>query len=211
MSRLENLIKGIWKENPVLVSLLGLCSVMAVTTTVQNAIGLGLGFTFVLILSNVIISLIRKIVPNEIRIPVYIVVVATLVTLVEMIMEAFFPGLYDSLGIWISLIVVNCIILGRAEAFASQNGVLDSFLDAVGMAIGYTLVILLIALIREFFGTGSITIWENIKLTITNPNVKKIFNDFFINPPAAFIILGFIIGIATYFKNRHNDKKVEVK
>ena len=112
MSKKQNLLKGMWAENPVLVSLLGLCSVLAVTNKVENAIGLGLGFTFVLILSNVIISLIRKIVPDEIRIPVYIVVVATLVTLVEMLMKAFVPALDSSLGIWISLIVVNCIILG---------------------------------------------------------------------------------------------------
>lgn|SRR5690554_548922 len=204
MSKKQNLLKGMWAENPVLVSLLGLCSVLAVTNKVENAIGLGLGFTFVLILSNVIISLIRKIVPDEIRIPVYIVVVATLVTLVEMLMEAFVPALYSSLGIWISLIVVNCIILGRAEAFASKNNVVDSLLDAVGMSVGYTGVLIVISLIREFLGTGTITIWGELQLKIAE---GKFFTDFFVNPPSAFIILGLLIGTATLI----NSKRKEVK
>lgn len=204
MNRLYNLTKGIWKENPVLVSLLGLCSVLAVTNKLENAIGLGLGFTFVLILSNVIISLIRKIVPEEIRIPIYIVVVATLVTLVEMLMEAFAPALYNSLGIWISLIVVNCIILGRAEAFASKNNVLDSLYDAIGMSIGYSLAIIVVAIVREFLGTGTITLWGDIKLVSLE---GKFFTDFFVNPSAAFIILGLFIGIATFFNTRKNEVK----
>ena len=133
-------VNGIWKENPILVSLLGLCSALGVTNSLQNAIGMAAAFAFVLILSNVVISLIRKIVPSEIRIPVFIVVIATLVTLVKMIVQAFFPSLHLSLGVWIPLIVVNCIILGRAEAFAQRNGVLASLLDALGMSIGYALL-----------------------------------------------------------------------
>ncbi len=204
MTKRENLLKGMWKENPILVSLLGLCSSLAVTTTVENAIGLGLGFAFVLILSNLIISLIRKIVPYEIRIPIYIVVVATLVTLVEMLMEAFLPGLYSSLGIWISLIVVNCIILGRAEAFASQNNVLDSLLDAIGMSVGYTAVLIVIAFAREFLGTGSITIWGDFKLNLLSGNF---FSDFFQNPSSAFILLGILIGLATLINNKIKKRK----
>lgn len=204
MTKRENLFKGMWKENPVLVSLLGLCSVLAVTNSVENALGLGLAFAFVIILSNIIISLIRKIVPNEIRIPIYIVVVASLVTLVEMLMNAYLPSLYSSLGIWIPLIVVNCIILGRAEAFASQNKVGASFLDAVGMAAGYAGVLIVLSTIREFLGTGTITIWGDLQLKIAEGNF---FTDFFLNPPSAFILLGIIIGLATLINNKRNEVK----
>jgi electron transport complex protein RnfE len=199
MTKKENLLKGFWRENPVLVSLLGLCSILAVTNKVQNALGLTIGFTFVLVLSNVIISLIRKIVPNEIRIPIYIVIVATLVTLVEMLMQAFLPSLYDAIGFWISLIVVNCIILGRAEAFASQNSVGDSLLDAIGMSVGYGGVIILISFVREFLGTGGVTFWNDKTITIVS---GKFFNDFFLNQPSAFILLGLTIGIATLINNK---------
>ena len=204
MTKRENLLKGMWRENPILVSLLGLCSVLAVTNSLENAIGLGLGFAFVIILSNIIISLIRKIVPNEIRIPIYIVVVATLVTLLEMLMNAFLPSLYSSLGIWIPLIVVNCIILGRAEAFASKNNVGDSFLDAVGMSVGYAGVLIVLSAIREFLGTGSITIWGDLQLKIAEGNF---FTDFFLNPPSAFILLGILIGLATLINNKRNEVK----
>lgn len=205
MTRRENILKGIWLENPILVSLLGLCSTLAVTYTVQNAIGLTLGFAFVLILSNVIIAAIRKIVPNEIRIPIYIVVVATLVALVEMLMRAYLPGLYDSIGFWISLIVVNCIILGRAEAFASQNTVYDSFLDAIGMSVGYGGVLILLAATRELLGTGGFIIWDGVTVNLLN---GSFFNgDFFLSPPAAFILLGILIGIANIINNRRKEVK----
>lgn len=203
MTKSENLLKGLWKENPILVSLLGLCSTLAITNKFESAIGMGIAFIFVMILSNVIVSLIRNFVPREIRIPIYIVIVATLVTVVEMLMEAFLPELFNSLGIWISLIVVNCIILGRAEAFASQNGVFDSFLDAVGMGIGYTGVILLLSLIREVLGTGKITIWGDFVIKLTDQdNPAKFFTQFFVKEPAAFILLGFIIGFATLINTR---------
>ncbi|HQC74516.1 MAG TPA: electron transport complex subunit RsxE [Bacilli bacterium] len=142
MTKRENFLKGFWKENQILVSLLGLCAPLAITTTVENALGMSAILMFVLILSNVIISAIRKIVPNQIRIPIFIVVIATLVTLAEMIMAAFLPSLSKSLGMWISLVVVNCIILGRAEAFASKNNILDSLIDAIGMVLGYALVLI---------------------------------------------------------------------
>jgi len=199
MTKKENLLKGFWNENPVLVSLLGLCSVLAVTDKVQNALGLALGFTFVIVLSNVIISLFRKIVPHEIRIPIYIVIVATLVTVVEMLMEAFVPTLYNSIGFWISLIVVNCIILGRAEAYASKNTVGSSFLDAVGMAVGYGGVIILISIIREFLGSGGITFWNDNTITIVS---GSFFNSFFLSQPSAFILLGLVIGFATLINNK---------
>ncbi|HEY8395273.1 MAG TPA: electron transport complex subunit RsxE [Bacilli bacterium] len=204
--RKDVLLNGIWKENPILVSLLGLCSTLAITLSIENALGMGIAFTFVLIMSNVIISLIRKIVPNEIRIPVYIVVVATLVVIVEMLMSAFVPALYSSLGIFIPLIVVNCIILGRAEAFASKNGVFDSLLDAIGMSIGYTAVLVVLSLIREFLAFGSITVWGNLKVSMgENPGI--FFTKFFSNPPSAFILLGVFIGLANIINSHRKGAK----
>ncbi|MDD4000739.1 MAG: electron transport complex subunit E [Bacilli bacterium] len=199
--RKDVLVNGIWKENPILVSLLGLCSVLAISTSVENALGMGAAVTFVLVLSNIIIALIRNIVPNEIRIPVYIVVIATLVVLVEMIMAAFLPSLYNSLGIFIPLIVVNCIILGRAEAFASKNGVFDSLLDAIGMSIGYTAVLIVLSVIREFLAEGSVTIWGNLKLTLAD-DPGSFFTDFFKKPASAFILLGVFIGVANLINTR---------
>lgn len=147
---------GIFKENPVLILLLGCCSVLAISVTVSGALGMGAALTFVLVGSNVVISLLRKIIPDKIRIPCFIVVIATFVTLVEMIVEAFLPDLYNSLGVFLALIVVNCIVLGRAEMFASKNGVFDSLLDGLGMGIGYTMVICGIAVFRELVGSGTI-------------------------------------------------------
>ena len=147
---------SIFKENPVLILLLGCCSVLAISVTVSGALGMGAALTFVLVGSNVVISLLRKIIPDKIRIPCFIVVIATFVTLVQMIVQAFLPSLYESLGVFLALIVVNCIVLGRAEMFASKNGVLDSLLDGLGMGVGYTLVIGLIAVFRELVGSGTL-------------------------------------------------------
>ena len=148
---------GIFKENPVLILLLGCCSVLAISVTVSGALGMGAALTFVLVGSNVVISMLRKIIPDQVRIPAYIVVVATFVTLLQMLVQAFLPSLYESLGIFLALIVVNCIVLGRAEVFASKNIVIDSFLDGLGMGIGYTIVIVGIAIVREVVGNG--TFW----------------------------------------------------
>ena len=147
---------GIFKENPVLILLLGCCSVLAISVTVSGALGMGAALTFVLVGSNVVISLLRKIIPDKIRIPCFIVVIATFVTLVQMVVQAFLPSLHESLGVFLALIVVNCIVLGRAEMFASKNGILDSLLDGLGMGIGYTLVIGLIAVFRELVGSGTL-------------------------------------------------------
>ena len=148
---------GIFKENPVLILLLGCCSVLAISVTISGALGMGAALTFVLVGSNVVISMLRKIIPDQVRIPAYIVVVATFVTLLQMLVQAFLPSLYESLGIFLALIVVNCIVLGRAEVFASKNTVIDSFLDGLGMGIGYTIVIVGIAIVREVVGNG--TFW----------------------------------------------------
>ncbi|HOR18084.1 MAG TPA: electron transport complex subunit E [Bacilli bacterium] len=207
MTKLQNFTKGILKENPILVSVLGLCPTLAITKSVENAIGMGIAILFVLVFSNFIISLIRNIVPNEIRIPMFIVVIATLVTLVEMLMAAFLPALHESLGIFIPLIVVNCIILGRAEAYASKNKPLDSIIDGAGMAIGYTLVLIIISIIREFLASGTITIWGDLQLTVNPEQSAQIFTSFFVSPPGAFIILGLLLGIVAAIRNHKKEVK----
>lgn len=156
MMNWKNLKAGLIDENPVFVLYLGACSVLAITTTLNAAIGMGVSVIFVLLMSNIIISALRKIIPNEIRIPVYIVVIASLVTIVEMLIHAFSPSLYSALGTFIDLIVVNCIIMGRAEAFANKNTVFDSALDAIGMGIGYTFALIAMSIIRQILGSGSI-------------------------------------------------------
>ena len=156
MNKIKILTNGFIKENPVLVLLLGLCPTLAVTTSAINAIGMGLATTFVLIMSNTIISLLKNIIPNKVRIPAFIVVIATFVSIVDLVLQAYIPALAASLGLFIPLIVVNCIVLGRAEAFASKNSVLKSMLDGIGMGIGFTLALFIIGAIRELLGNGGI-------------------------------------------------------
>lgn len=159
MSHKSELTKGIFKENPIFIIMLGMCPTLGVSTQVSNALGMGAGVLFVLFFSNIFISLLKNVIPDSIRIPGYIVIIASFVTIVEMVMHAFVPAVYSALGIYLPLIVVNCIILGRAEAFANKNSVFDSALDAIGMGIGFTLGLTLIALIREVFGAGTITLF----------------------------------------------------
>lgn len=218
MTKTQNLFKGFIKENPLFVLMLGTCPALAITTKVENALGMGLAFSFVMILSNVIISLINssekiKELIKPIRIPVYIVVIATLVTIVEMVMEAFLPDLYNSLGVFISLIVVNCIVLGRAEAYASKNKPVDSLIDGVSMGLGYTLALLIISFIREFLGEGTITIWGSIKL-----NCVPIFEaigitpiSFFTSSAGAFMVFGIILAIIQAVKNNQANKQKAAK
>ena len=179
---------GLLHQNPVLVQLLGVCSILAVTTSLENALGMSLAVTIVLTLSNMVISLLRKIIPNEVRIVSYIVVIAGFVTVVDLLMQAFLPALANSLGIFIPLIVVNCIILARAEAFASKNGILASAVDGLGMGLGYSFVIAFVGLVREILGSGTILGFE-------------LFGGFyqpcsmFIMPAGAFIVLGCTIAL----------------
>ncbi len=167
LTRLSNLTKGFIKENPVFVSLLGMCPALAVTMTLETSLGMGLLVIFVLTLSNIVISLIKKLVPPQVKIPVYIVVIATFVTIVGMLTQAFAPALFDSLGIFIPLIVVNCLILGRAESFASKNNVLDSTIDGVGMALGFTGALMLIGFSRELLATGAIAYGTYLPLPVS--------------------------------------------
>lgn len=198
MNALNVFNRGILKENPVLKMLLGLCPVLAVTTTAINGIGMGVATTFVLLGSNIVISLTGKLIPSTVRIPCYIVVIATFVTIVDLLIKAFSPELTASLGIFIPLIVVNCMVLGRAEAFASKNGLIHSTLDALGMGIGFTLALFILAAMREILGSGEIF---GIALgEINNPVLA------FALPPGAFAGLGFIIaGIAALEMKRRTS------
>lgn len=186
--------KGIVRENPVLTALLGLCPALAVTTTVINGLGMGLATTFVLLGSNIVISLLAKSIPAKVRIPAYIVVIATFVTIVDSLIQAFSPELNKSLGIFIPLIVVNCIVLGRAEAFASRNRVWPSILDALGMGLGFTLALALLAAIREVLGSGSVL---GINVLGDIPPIL-----IFVLPPGAFLALGFIIAAVAYLSRK---------
>ncbi len=179
--------KGIFKENPILVLALGLCPTLAVSTSLQNALGMGLSATFVLICSNILISMFKRFIPSRVRIPSYIVIIATFVTIVELVMEAYLPSLYKQLGIFVPLIVVNCIILGRAEAFASKNGVFASFLDGLGMGIGFTFTLSIIGLIREVLGAGKIWGYP-VSLDFVPVLV-------FALPPGALLVLGLMLAI----------------
>ena len=186
MGRLGEFTKGLVRENPVLVLLLGLCPTLAITTSLTNAIGMGLSATFVLVGSNVIVSLFSGFFPRSIRIPCYIVVIATFVTIVKMVLAGFFPALDESLGIFIPLIVVNCIILGRAEAFASKKGFVDSLLDAVGMGAGFTLALLVISFIREVLGS-----WKLFGAPITDGGFDSV--KVLVMAPGAFLVLGLVL------------------
>lgn len=155
---IKEFTKGIFKENPIFIIALGLCPALGTSTMVINALGMGAGVIFVLVCSNIIVSLLKNFIPDTVRIPAYIVVIASFVTIVEMMMQAYAPALYGALGVFVPLIVVNCVILGRAEAFANKNKVFPSILDALGMGLGFTLGLLLIALVREVLGAGTITL-----------------------------------------------------
>lgn len=160
MSKLNLITKGFVKDNPTFMLLLGMCPTLATTTSAVNGMSMGLATTFVLILSNMAISAIARFIPDKVRIPSYIVVIATFVTLLQFVMQAYTPAIYDTLGLFIPLIVVNCIVLGRAEAFANKNGVVDSALDAIGVGLGFTVSLTVLGLVREALGSGSLFGWK---------------------------------------------------
>jgi len=189
------LFRGLWQENPVLVLVLGMCPTLAVTTSAYNGIGMGIATLAVLLGSNIIVSLIRNLIPAKIRIPAYIVVIATFVTIVDMVLEAFLFNLHQSLGLFIPLIVVNCIILGRAEAFASKNTVLDSALDAIGMGLGFTATLFALGSVREILGNGTWTLFQYQETLIQFHLLPKSVDPILVMilPPGAFITLAFFI------------------
>ncbi|SFK73501.1 electron transport complex subunit RsxE [Proteiniphilum acetatigenes] len=186
-NNLKVLINGIIKENPIFVLLLGMCPTLATTSSAINGMSMGLATMFVLVCSNAAISMLKNVIPDMVRIPAYIVVIATFVTIIEMLMNAYVPALADSLGIFIPLIVVNCIVLGRAESFASKNGVISSVFDGVGIGLGFTFALSLLGAVRELLGTG--------KIFSLNIYPEQFGSLIFVLAPGAFIVLGFLIAI----------------
>lgn len=184
----QNFLKGIIKENPVFVMLLGMCPTLGVTSSAYNGLGMGVATLFVLLMSNVVVSLVKSQIPAKVRIPAFIIIIASFVTIVEMVLEAFIPFLYEQLGIFIPLIVVNCLILGRAEAFASKNNLASSAIDAIGMGIGFTIALTTLGLTREILGNGSIF---NFKMVSEDASTLILF----ILPPGAFIALAYLSAV----------------
>ena len=198
---------GFFEQNPTFVQFLGMCPTLAVTGSVESALGMGAGVVFVLTLSNLVISLIRNFVPNEVRIPIYIVVIASLVTVLEMLMNAFVPDLAAQLGTFLSLIVVNCLILGRAEAFASKNGPVKSMADGLGMALGFTGGIVLIAFFRELLGSGSITVWGDLAVQLIPADYQI---SILVAPAGAFLVFGILVAQINKIRFNKEDKQQEV-
>ena len=186
----QEFVKGLWDEVPPFRLVLGLCPVLAVTKSVENGIGMGVATTFVLVGSNVLVSILRKLIPSKVRIACFIVIIATFVTVVELVMQAFAYPLFLKLGIFIPLIVVNCIVLGRAEAFASKNNVFRSLLDGLGIGVGFTLSLMALAAVRELLGTGMLTIWVT-PIQIFGPSFQPF--SFMVEAPGAFMALGLML------------------
>lgn len=191
MSQWKNFIKGFVKENPILVLLLGTCPTLAVTTSGINGIGMGLATTFVLVGSNTVVSVVKSAIPDKVRIPSFIVIIASFVTIVQLVMQAYTPSLYEALGIFIPLIVVNCIVLGRAEAFASKQNVLSSMIDGLGMGLGFTMALFLLGSLREALGNGSFLGYKFVE----GDGILV-----FILSPGAFIALGYFIALMNRIK-----------
>ena len=194
MNKLSIILKGIIKENPTFVLVLGMCPTLGTTTSAMNGMGMGVATMAVLIMSNFVISCIKNLIPDKVRIPAFIVVIASFVTIIQMLMEAYVPSLYASLGVFIPLIVVNCIILGRAEAFASKNGPLDSILDGVGIGLGFTLSLTVIGAVRELLGSGSI-FGVSFGIGDYMPLV-------FVLAPGAFLVLGYLMALFNKFSKK---------
>ncbi|MBO6014724.1 MAG: electron transport complex subunit E [Oscillospiraceae bacterium] len=202
MKKADIVLNGILKENPALRLVLGTCPTLAVTTLAMNGLGMGLSATFVLIFSGIAISALRNVIPSKVRLPAYITIIATFVTILMLLVRAYLPALNSSLGVYLPLIVVNCIILGRAEMFASKNKVFDSALDGLGMGLGFTLTLVLMGTIREILGNGSI-FGLNLHLPIPPMIV-------FITPPGGFFVFGILMAAAAYLDLRKNRKKEAV-
>ena len=194
MSKLQLITKGLVKENPTFVLILGMCPTLATTTSAMNGMGMGLATLFVLVLSNMAISATAPYIPDKVRIPSYIVIIAAFVTILQMCMEAYVPALYESLGLFIPLIVVNCIVLGRAEAFAAKHNPFDSMLDGIGIGLGFTIALTLLGSVREFLGTGKV-----FDMVIYPENYGSLI---FVLAPGAFIALGYLIAIVNKLKTK---------
>ncbi|MEG0614437.1 MAG: electron transport complex subunit E [Oscillospiraceae bacterium] len=201
MSNIKEFTKGIIRENPTLVGLLGMCPTLAVTTMAQNGIGMGLATTFVLVCSNIAISLLKNVIPKAVRLPSFIVIIAGFVTFVSFILQRYIPALYDSLGLFLSLITVNCIILGRAEVFASKNKVLPSILDGLGMGLGFTLSLFIIGSIREILGAGT---FFGLEVPVSPMTI-------FILPAGGFFVLGCVIAVVNKIAGKKPPQEIGCK
>lgn len=200
-NNLYEFTKGLIKENPTLVGLLGMCPTLAVTNLAKNGLGMGLATTFVLVCSNIVISLLKKVIPKAVRLPCFIVIIAGFVTLIEFLMKGYMEELYDKLGVFISLITVNCIILGRAEAFASKNGVFASALDGLGMGLGFTLSLFCMGSVREILGTGA---WFEHPIPILSEHPMTIF----IMPAGGFFVLGMLIALVNKLAGKKPPQEI---
>lgn len=206
---LKDFTKGLIKENPVFIIVLGLCPALGVSTKVVNSLGMGAGVIFVLLGSNIFVSLLKNFIPDKVRIPAYIVIIASFVTIVEMVMEAFLPVLYNSLGVFVPLIVVNCVILGRAEAFANKNTIKSSILDALGMGLGFTLALVIIAMVREVFGLGTITLFPmgNFNGIIEIPGLVDSPVRVFGLAAGALLVMGFLKALFNWIEDLRRVKQ----
>lgn len=201
-SKLSIFTAGLIRENPLLILMIGLCSSLGITTEVFNGVAMGISMTFVLLMSELIISIFKNAIPNDVRIPVFIIVIAAFTTIVQLVIQAYLPELYDAIGLFIALIVVNCIIMGRVEAFSSKESPINAVLDALGMGIGYTMVLIMISTIREILGSGSFWGVEFI------PEAYRI--GFFTSPPGGFLVFGLMISINMGLK-KLLDKKAKAQ
>ena len=208
MTKIQTFAKGILLENPLLILNIGLCSALGVTTSIFNALGMGAGMTFVLVMSEIVISLFRKHIPASIRLPVFIIIIAAFTTIVQLVLQAFVPALYSALGVFLPLIVVNCIIMGRVEAFASKNSVGAAALDGFGMGVGYTIVLVLIALVRELLGNGTLLTGTAAQLTVS-PEAYRI--GILNSAPGGFIVFGVIAAANQALQNARKAKQEAAK
>lgn len=202
--QLKIITNGFLRENPLLVLNIGLCSSLGVTTSIFNGLGMGMGMTFVLLMSEIVISIFRKHIPNAIRLPVFIIIIAAFTTIVQLVLQAYVQSLYDALGVFLPLIVVNCIIMGRVEAFASKNNTGNSILDALGMGLGYTIVLVLISLVRELLGGGTLMAGTPLKITVI-PEAYRI--GILNSAPGGFMVFGLLGALVQAFKNKSEAKK----
>ena len=202
--QLKIFTNGFLRENPLLVLNIGLCSSLGVTTSIFNGLGMGMGMTFVLLMSEIVISIFRKHIPNAIRLPVFIIIIAAFTTIVQLVLQAYVQSLYDALGVFLPLIVVNCIIMGRVEAFASKNNTGNSILDALGMGLGYTIVLVLISLVRELLGGGTLMAGTPLKITVI-PEAYRI--GILNSAPGGFLVFGLLGALVQAFRNKSEAKK----
>lgn len=206
--QMQILTNGLIKENPLLVLNIGLCSSLGVTTSIFNGFGMGMSMMFVLLMSEIVISIFRKVIPSSIRLPIFIIIIAAFTTIVQLVLNAYLPSLFDALGVFLPLIVVNCIIMGRVEAFASKNNIGNSILDAIGMAAGYTIVLVLISLFRELLGNGTLLTGTSMQIVLIPEEYRiGLLN----SAPGGFLVFGLLGALLQFLKNKAAEKSSDVE